>query len=121
MLRYQRNMAAGRREAPERAGEFGVALTAADRPLDKPHFRPQLDQPENAGQRRVTEGQSCDEPAADQRQLKLPTVLPHLKMLPKSSRLPHHECYRKTIQTGESTTLASTRAVGIMKRASFIW
>ena len=31
---------------------------------------------------------------ADQRQSKLPTALPHLKMLPKSSSLPHQKCYR---------------------------
>ena len=28
-------------------------------------------------------------------------VLPHLKMLPKTSRLPHRKCYRTTGQTGE--------------------
>ena len=43
---------------PEGGGEFGVALTSTNRPLDQIDLLPQVGQPENPGERRVTKGES---------------------------------------------------------------
>ena len=56
--------------APERGAEFGVALTATNRPLDQIHFLPQVGQAEDADRHCVTEGQSRDEQAAVEQQLR---------------------------------------------------